>query len=1077
MENHTYLIKSEYLDPDATREVFMERGNWEEYQKKNSGPDFFFKDGKFKSDSSLYNINAKITNIMEKNTKHSMYAKDSLYTIFMNYNKNICHKFMVRQYNINTNNYQKITKEMFGDKIWILKAVMSSGGRDIYIVETYNDYLYFFQQKPTLYRWVLAEYIMNPLLIFDRKFHIRVYFLVTGEHKYYFQTNGFMITAAEPYVKGDYLNKKIHDTHQSSSIPDLFFPQGLEPYPADKVEYIRDQIAELCYHISQMSSDLKCYKGDPYCFEIFGIDIMVLNDFKIKLLEINEKQSWLTTYSFTKNYLRGIMETVVDPLFPPKNFIIKTNYFTPVPTSNPQQLGANNKNFERITPEGKKLYTYSIYTDTQLDDEYINEIFKSRGNWEKVTNDSATFIYIYLKGYLPENKKLWEYPAIIKNVVAPSIYQITNKSNLYYLFGEYNKMIRDKYLVKQYDINLYNYENVIDEKEFNDKGIWILKPVYSWGGIGISIFNNYTAFINTMDKNKKKLRHTTKDKKSKLKWVLAEYIDKPLLFREKKFHFRVPYLYYNGKGYVGKTFSIITAAQNYVSNDYDNKDIHDTHIKRSIKGLLFPRDFNEDISADIFNSILELFYHVTQIMITQKITCYPDTENCFEVYGADIMVTSNHEIKLLEINNNAGFTGFIHYVINGVMSTIIDKIFPPENSVPKSDFFVDVTNYSSKNLAQSRISKNNAMYQKKYLKYKLKYLKLKQFAGNVWDQSSQHNLPSQGQGNVWDQSSQNNLLSKGQGNVPANDIPEYPLYRNSYVLTREKFKELVKNFEPVIRNEVPEKMAKRFHPRKYENKYVLIEENWKKNEELNSVTDYFTEECRIKCTFGKHESPYTFWLKNQHLFKNVTNPNQIRSIMYRNTKLCNNFRISVALTILDFFNAKKWLDISAGWGDRLVAAIGHDVDLYCGVDPNECLHPHYQQIIKTLADPSKQSNYILIRDGFETADLPNTNFDLVFSSPPFFDLEVYSQSAADSLVRYSTADAWYHKFLIVSLKKAASYLEKGGHMVLYMAEGIQTNYIKNMIREISLIMKYKGIIYYYYPNKNIPRPLYVWQKI
>ena len=1051
MKNHTYLIKSEHLDSVAIREVFMERGNWLEYEKKNiEGPDFFFKDGKFRNDPTLYNMNAKITNIMEKNTKTSIYTKDFLYTTFMKYDKNICKKFMVKQYNINTDNYKKITKEIFGNKIWILKAVMSSGGQDVFIMETYNDYLSFFHQKPKLYRWVLAEYIINPLLIFDRKFHIRIYFLTTGEHKYYYQTNGFMITAVDPYVKGDYSNKKIHDTHQTLSIPDLFYPQGLENYPAEKIQYIRDQIDELCYHISRMSSNLKCYKGDSYCFEIFGIDIMILDDFKIKLLEINEKTGWLTTYKFTKNYLRGIMETVVDPLFPPKNSIIKTNYFTPVPdslpksVSKPPQLGANS-NFEIINSQGKKVYTYSIYTDTQLDDEYIDQIFKSRENWEKVTNNAATFIYIYLKGYLPENKRLWEYPSIIKNVVAPSIYQITNKSNLYYLFGEYNKMMRDKYLVKQYDINLYNYTDTIDEKEFNEKGIWILKPVYSWGGIGISIFNNYTAFINEMDKKKKKLRHTAKDKKSKLKWVLAEYIDKPLLFQEKKFHFRVPYLYYNGKGYVGRTFSIITAAQNYVSNDYENKDIHDSHVKKSIQGLLFPRDFDKDfdkdISGDIFNSILELFYHVTQIMINQKITCYPDTKNCFEVYGADIMITSNREIKLLEINNNAGFTGFIKYVINGVMTTVIDKIFPPENPGLKSDFFVDVSSSGnlSENSLQSRISKNNQTYQKKYLKYKLKYLKLKQFAGN--------------------------------------DIPPYPLYRDNYVLTREKFKELVKNFEPVIKNEVPEKMAKRFHPRKYENKYVLIEENWKKNEELNNVTDYFTEQCRINCTFGKHESPYIFWINNQHLFRNTSDPNQIRSIMYRNTKLCNNFRITVALTVLDYFKAKKWLDISAGWGDRLVAAIGHDVDLYCGVDPNECLHPSYQQIIDTLADPSKRSNYILIKDGFETANLPDTTFDLVFSSPPFFDLEVYSQSTADSLVRYSNVDAWYHKFLIVSLKKAALYLEKGGHMVLYMAEGIQTDYIKNMIREISLIMKYKGIIYYYYPNKNIPRPLYVWQKI
>lgn len=1034
MDNYTYLIKSEYLDPDAIKEVFAERGNWMEYIKTDGkGPEFFFKDGKFRTDRSFYNINATISNIMEKNIKYSIYTKDFLYKIFMTYNKNLCKKFMVRQYNITKNNYLTITREKFGGKIWILKAVMSSSGADIHIMETYEDYLSFFQAKPKLNRWVLAEYIMNPLLIYDRKFHIRVYFLATGEQKYYYQTSGFMITAAEPYVLGEYSNKKIHDTHQASSIPNLFFPQGLEIYPKEKVEYIADQISELCYHIGRMSSNLKCYKGDKYCFEIFGIDIMVTNDFKIKLLEINEKESWLTTYDFTKNYLRGIMETVVDPIFPPKDQVIKTHYFTPVGLTPVVSLhGGSNR---------QEKYTYSIYTDTQLDNKYIDQIFNSRGNWTKVENQPATFIYIYLKGYLPENKILWEYPADLKNVVAPSIVEITNKSNLYYLFGEYDKMIRDKYLVRQYDVNLYNYRDVIGEKEFSEGAIWILKPVYSWGGIGISIYNNYFTFINNMDKQKKKLRNVQRAKKSKLKWVLAQYINDPLLFRKRKFHLRVPYLHFERKGYIGKTFSIITAAHEYVRTDYSNKDIHDTHVKKSIQGLLFPRDADKETSDQIFNSIKELFYHVTQIMRKQRIGCYPDSKKCFEVYGADIMVTSDHEVKLLEINNNAGFTGFIHNVIDGVMSTIVDPIYPPEKSVEKSDFFVPVSDQID--TSQSRIiNLNSTIYHDKYVKYKLKYYNLKQSAGKT-----------------------------------NNYIPPYPLHRENYEITREKFMTLVGEFKPKIIHEIPNRMARRYpYLRKYDGRYVLIEENWNANEELNNVTDYFTERCRIGCTFGKHDTPLNFWINNQNLFKGVNSYTQQKSIIYRNAKMCNNFRISVALTILQFFMAKKWLDISAGWGDRLIAAIGHNVELYCGVDPNECLHPNYQEIINKLAPLEQHNKYILIKGGFETATLPNTTFDLVFSSPPFFDLEVYSKSAEDSLIRYPTVDAWYHKFLMVSLKKAAGYLEKRGHMVLYMSEGIHTDYIKNMIKEMNLIMEYKGIIYYFYPNKNIPRPLYVWQK-
>ena len=313
---------------------------------------------------------------------------------------------------------------------------------------------------------------------------------------------------------------------------------------------------------------------------------------------------------------------------------------------------------------------------------------------------------------------------------------------------------------------------------------------------------------------------------------------------------------------------------------------------------------------------------------------------------------------------------------------------------------------------------------------------------------------------------------------------KYPYYNNFYNLTREKFLELVDNFKPKIINFLPPQIKNKESVEKYKNRYILIEENWDKNEELNNVTDFFTENCRIICRFGKYASPLEYWGKNKNnllseSYKkyNKLDINFIRDKIYERTKLCNNFRISVAITVLGFFNARKWLDISAGWGDRLIAAIAFDVQLYCAVDPNDCLHTEYKKIIDMLVPLEKKHKYILIKDGFETAKLPDTKFDLVFSSPPFFDLEIYSESEKDSLKKYSDVDRWYNEFLLKSLKKAYDYLEVNGHMVLYMGEGINTNYIKRMFDDISKIMKYEGKIYYFYDNVYSLRRFYVWVKI
>jgi RimJ/RimL family protein N-acetyltransferase/16S rRNA G966 N2-methylase RsmD len=306
-----------------------------------------------------------------------------------------------------------------------------------------------------------------------------------------------------------------------------------------------------------------------------------------------------------------------------------------------------------------------------------------------------------------------------------------------------------------------------------------------------------------------------------------------------------------------------------------------------------------------------------------------------------------------------------------------------------------------------------------------------------------------------------------------------------YELTKEKFFELVNNFKPKIIDKIPEQMKDKHKIVKYNNNYLLIQEKWNENEELNNVTDYFTESERIKCNFKNKISPHEYWIENRtgilKSFKMVNDgKNKIKTIrdtMYRRTKFCNNFRITVAITILKLFNARKWLDISAGWGDRLLSAIACKLDAYVGVDPNEELHEHYDEMIEMLVEPEKRKNFILIKDGFETATLPKNNYDIVFSSPPFFDLEVYSTYEKDSLITHTTVDKWYDDFLIVSLKKAIDNLIIGGHMILYMGESTATHYIDNMISYVNTKMKYTGSIYYYYENVYIPRQMYVWKKV
>jgi 16S rRNA G966 N2-methylase RsmD len=302
---------------------------------------------------------------------------------------------------------------------------------------------------------------------------------------------------------------------------------------------------------------------------------------------------------------------------------------------------------------------------------------------------------------------------------------------------------------------------------------------------------------------------------------------------------------------------------------------------------------------------------------------------------------------------------------------------------------------------------------------------------------------------------------------------DYPYYKLFYKFNKKRIKQILLNFKPIIYNEIPSEF-KHIQINKFNDSYFFIKDKWKINEELNRLTDYFTEKYRVKCQFANFLTPFDYWNNNKQKIINSVKNDSLENLnnylsLSKYTKFCNNFRVSVCLAILLHFKPKKWLDISAGWGDRLISAIFYNVDLYCAVDPNKDLHKGYKKIIKKLCKKKNRNKFILIEDGFETATLPDTKFDLVFSSPPFFDLEKYSKYENDSLVKYNQEKSWTDNFLMPSIFKAIDHLEINGYMILHIH---YSPYVAEQFKQIKL--KYLGMIYFYDHN---PRGISVWQKL
>lgn len=252
-------------------------------------------------------------------------------------------------------------------------------------------------------------------------------------------------------------------------------------------------------------------------------------------------------------------------------------------------------------------------------------------------------------------------------------------------------------------------------------------------------------------------------------------------------------------------------------------------------------------------------------------------------------------------------------------------------------------------------------------------------------------------------------------------------------------------------------------------------------ENINLLSDMFQEENRMKCRLfvEKYSPEEYFHNKIEHLadyclkkYKEI-NPKNLRDSIYENVKECTSFRPANLKFIIELYKVKSVLDFSSGWGDRLIAALATNVR-YVGVDPNHLLHSNYKKMVKFFAPKSKKIT--MIEDTIQNAKLPNEKFDLVFTSPPYFDMEEYSSKGK---VKDKSENEWFDNFLKVAINKTNEKLNQGGHMVLVINQVSGQNYIRKMVNYINTEVKdlhYLGVISYTKTNRFNPQPMWIWRK-
>jgi Zn ribbon nucleic-acid-binding protein/transposase-like protein len=139
------------------------------------------------------------------------------------------------------------------------------------------------------------------------------------------------------------------------------------------------------------------------------------------------------------------------------------------------------------------------------------------------------------------------------------------------------------------------------------------------------------------------------------------------------------------------------------------------------------------------------------------------------------------------------------------------------------------------------------------------------------------------------------------------------------------------------------------------------------------------------------------------------------------------FRPAVAKYICQTYGDRGGVvwDPCAGYGGRLFGAMAAGVGTYLGTD----VEPQtVEGNLRLARDLEVVDRCEIVCARAETFD-PGRPLDLVFTSPPYFDLEVYGSASAEAL-SYGSIARWIAGFLVPVMKTARARLKLGAHLVL-----------------------------------------------
>jgi hypothetical protein len=158
-------------------------------------------------------------------------------------------------------------------------------------------------------------------------------------------------------------------------------------------------------------------------------------------------------------------------------------------------------------------------------------------------------------------------------------------------------------------------------------------------------------------------------------------------------------------------------------------------------------------------------------------------------------------------------------------------------------------------------------------------------------------------------------------------------------------------------------------------------------------------------------------------------PTYYQSLPFGGARMPLDFPATLARNIMDrYAKGGSVLDPCHGWGGRLVGFLLSGAVHYVGYDVSPIINKGTCAVYEALKPYVDEKGVELYCGSVEMTDYGETQFDLVFTSPPYYDCEKYI--GGEQSHQYKSYDEWKQRFLGELLSKSFKALKDGGILCL-----------------------------------------------